>query len=256
MVWCTPVKILDDVSLEVTAGPEAGRVLLLVEVPVMLGRDPNCVLRITGSGISRQHAALDVLSDGQFEIADLASTNGTVVNGEPIHRHTLVHGDTIRIGANTELRFNRVSQSTLSSNPEGGAPAHPLALSEFVFKGEIMFAKAVRERAAMALLRLQVDLNTPKVVATLAPEVGNVLSADHLWGANGEHDHYFLVYHCTQEAANRCLHQFDMFLRNEAGANVESSFSLMTPDDLCEFQDLLDEAENALPSNDYAHLDP
>ena len=39
-----------------------------------------------------------------FWISDLGSTNGTLVNGEPVIEKQLGHGDLIAIGANT-IRF-------------------------------------------------------------------------------------------------------------------------------------------------------
>ena len=41
---------------------------------------------------------------GAFWISDLGSTNGTLVNGEPVIERQLTHGDLIAIGQNT-IRF-------------------------------------------------------------------------------------------------------------------------------------------------------
>ncbi len=53
--------------------------------------------------VSRQHSTIKQTADG-FELTDLDSHNGTFVNGIPIHRKIIAHGDTIRIG-NSELVF-------------------------------------------------------------------------------------------------------------------------------------------------------
>jgi len=54
-------------------------------------------------GASRQHARIRRTEDG-FVLADLGSTNGTLVNDVPIQEHVLDNGDRITIGE-TVLEF-------------------------------------------------------------------------------------------------------------------------------------------------------
>jgi hypothetical protein len=65
-----------------------------------IGRAPTNAIHIKSDKISRFHAELRV-TDGEPELVDLNSTNGTFVNEEPLTpmdpRH-LKHGDTIRFG--------------------------------------------------------------------------------------------------------------------------------------------------------------
>lgn len=58
------------------------------------------------SAVSGRHARLK-LEDGQFALFDLASTNGTEVNGMAITRHVLTDNDRVKIGRKT-LTFKRV----------------------------------------------------------------------------------------------------------------------------------------------------
>jgi pSer/pThr/pTyr-binding forkhead associated (FHA) protein len=48
--------------------------------------------------VSRVHCRLTVLPDGDLELADLESTNGTFVNGERIERVRLDPGDRVQVG--------------------------------------------------------------------------------------------------------------------------------------------------------------
>jgi len=48
----------------------------------------------------------DVPGDGNYELADLGSTNGVYVNGHKVPKKTLEPGDIIRVG-NTEAVFKR-----------------------------------------------------------------------------------------------------------------------------------------------------
>lgn len=60
-----------------------------------LGRDTECDITIPGTHLSRQHAELSFV-DGQLQIRDLGSSNGSYVNGKKIDVTLLKHGDEIR----------------------------------------------------------------------------------------------------------------------------------------------------------------
>ena len=68
-----------------------------------MGRLPECTISFDDSNISREHAVIRPDGDG-FLLADLGSTNGTIVNGTPIASHRLVDGDRIELGA-TAIEF-------------------------------------------------------------------------------------------------------------------------------------------------------
>ena len=71
-----------------------------------IGRSPQCQVRLTEDGISRQHAMLELTAEGNVQIVDLDSRNGTFVNGEAVSRVTLRDGDKIQIGGATILKFS------------------------------------------------------------------------------------------------------------------------------------------------------
>jgi predicted component of type VI protein secretion system len=74
---------------------------------VTLGRSSDCDLRLPDVDTSRRHAVISWES-GRFVVRDLASTNGTLVNGERVETRTLEPGDRIQIGGNT-VTFCEVS---------------------------------------------------------------------------------------------------------------------------------------------------
>lgn len=74
---------------------------------VTLGRSSDCDLRLPDADTSRRHARI-AFEGGRFVVRDLASTNGTLVNGKRIEQHALVPGDRIQVGANT-VTFCQVS---------------------------------------------------------------------------------------------------------------------------------------------------
>jgi pSer/pThr/pTyr-binding forkhead associated (FHA) protein len=64
-----------------------------------LGRSPDNDVILRDPATSGHHARLERRGD-QFWIVDLGSTNGTLVNGEPIQEKALSHGDRVTIGQN------------------------------------------------------------------------------------------------------------------------------------------------------------
>lgn len=86
-------------------GHEA-RTYQLHKQSVAIGRLPECDIVISDPGASRRHATIAREDGGEYVLTDLGSTNGTLVNDEPVGEHVLSDGDRITIG-NTVLEFRR-----------------------------------------------------------------------------------------------------------------------------------------------------
>jgi DNA-binding SARP family transcriptional activator len=89
-------------------GPEAilefGDTTVVLDKPVLtIGRLFDRDLVIDDGGVSRVHAEVRHLGRS-FRLVDLASANGTVVNGERVIEHPLADGDVIRFGS-VEMTF-------------------------------------------------------------------------------------------------------------------------------------------------------
>ena len=68
------------------------------EPEVLIGRDPACGFTISDAAISAKHARL-FYRQNQWWVEDLASTNGTFLNLEPLEAPViLVDGDQLKIG--------------------------------------------------------------------------------------------------------------------------------------------------------------
>ncbi|HKB08867.1 MAG TPA: FHA domain-containing protein [Candidatus Polarisedimenticolia bacterium] len=64
----------------------------------------ECDIVLDDEKVSRKHASIVIIRENQYAVQDLASRNGTFVNGIRLTRRNLQHNDLIRIG-NTTLRF-------------------------------------------------------------------------------------------------------------------------------------------------------
>ena len=87
----------DTALLLVKRGPNAGSRFLLDQPLTTAGRHPDSDIFLDDITVSRRHAEFR-LHDGQFEVADVGSLNGTYVNREPTDAAALINGDEIQIG--------------------------------------------------------------------------------------------------------------------------------------------------------------
>lgn len=75
---------------------------LLREVPldrerITIGRKPSNDIQIENLAVSGEHACIVTILNDSF-LEDMGSTNGTLVNGQPIKKHILQNNDVIEIG--------------------------------------------------------------------------------------------------------------------------------------------------------------
>jgi pSer/pThr/pTyr-binding forkhead associated (FHA) protein len=91
---------------------------LIGQGKVTIGRSPECDIKIDNPAISRKHASIE-FSDGGYIVADLGSSNGTFLNGQPLKApEALNPGDTIGL-AKFELVFQEDPRSELDKMTGG-----------------------------------------------------------------------------------------------------------------------------------------
>jgi hypothetical protein len=95
-----------------------------IDPGVTLGREPhNTIAMPDNKKSSRDHAKVWREGPGRYSIADLGSTNGTLVNDEKTNRQPLADGDEIRIG---EWVFRFLLDD--DEKPKPKAPAQRMAV--------------------------------------------------------------------------------------------------------------------------------
>lgn len=82
-----------------------------------IGRRPNNDVHIDNLAVSGSHAVVRTIGNDSF-LEDLDSTNGTIVNGKPIKKHILQHGDVIELG---KYQLKYVNEASINAAAGGSA---------------------------------------------------------------------------------------------------------------------------------------
>jgi transcriptional regulator with GAF, ATPase, and Fis domain len=113
--------------LLVISRSSTGTVQPLVDGRLSIGRDESNQLGLVDTAVSRRHCTIEQVGE-QYEVVDLDSRNGTFVNGIPVGRKIVEHGDMIRVGK-SELVFllhegeeTTTSQTRLSDMASASSP--------------------------------------------------------------------------------------------------------------------------------------
>lgn len=106
--------------------------LVLKEIPLnkerlTIGRRPLNDIQIDNLAISGEHATIVTILNDSF-LEDLNSTNGTLVNGQPIKKHVLKNNDVIELGK-YKLKFMAEEPLGFTDNAPvfraAGVPTYP-----------------------------------------------------------------------------------------------------------------------------------
>ncbi len=168
-------------QLVISEGKEAGREFVFDQQSVVIGRTPECDVILYDAGVSRRHARIFDEGAG-FQIEDLGSSNGTVVNGSKVSKQPLKDGDSIILGP---VRFTFAAVAgDLPAEPsteiaeEGGQHTRVVNASELKRsrnKGVAMLPKDVntgeRERIERRATAMMPVISGPKPSAPKVPRV-------------------------------------------------------------------------------------
>jgi len=84
-------------GVEIIAGPDRGTSIKMSTGRLIIGRS-DADLVLDDPKISKKHAVIEAFSSNKIFIRDLASMNGTLVNGEQVSQKKLSDGDVIQLG--------------------------------------------------------------------------------------------------------------------------------------------------------------
>ena len=105
--------------LTIVEGPRRGEEFVIKD-DIVIGRSGGD-LRLKDNKASKIHAKITIEADGVAAIEDLVSANGTILNGERVHKSPIKPGDVITIGK-TKIRVEEYATAeTTSTQIERGS---------------------------------------------------------------------------------------------------------------------------------------
>jgi transcriptional regulator with GAF, ATPase, and Fis domain len=126
------------------AGPLKDSTIVLTDAEVTLGRDPTNAVPVIDPSVSRKHCLLRREEDGRFQIKDLASRNGTVVNGLTVQEQWLRHGDEIAVGDSAFLFLLEDEDRALPGSQVEFDDSHPASETKLIHPREVVYLQPDR----------------------------------------------------------------------------------------------------------------
>lgn len=155
--------------LVVVHGRDTGRVYDLQASQCRIGRAEAVEVQILDAGISRRHALITRCPDGQYQIQDEGSCNGTFANNDRVAgARPLSHGDRIQVGVSTVLKFARAPHAGADPVRQTVETTRRDALTGVLdrhgFKARLAAELAHARRYDLSLALLLLDLDNFKAV--------------------------------------------------------------------------------------------
>ena len=143
----------------------------LEQTRLTIGRKAHNDIQIDNLAISGEHAAVVTILNDSF-LEDLNSTNGTLVNGQPIKKHVLRNNDIIELGkyslkyvadTNLPVEVDLARSMTASrSSTDSAIRSEDLRIEEDAPRSPLI-STGIRNRAEAARLGVIQVLNGPNV---------------------------------------------------------------------------------------------
>ena len=101
---------------------------------INVGRDPGADVYVDNPGVSRDHFRLERTENGEYQVVDLGSANGTFVNDHMVNASLVHNNDVVRFGKYTlwvgyEMDRRSDVRGGRSSAPAPEAAGHTVVLS-------------------------------------------------------------------------------------------------------------------------------
>jgi len=130
--------------LLVIAGPAKDSTIPLPDGEATLGRDPTNAVSVPDASVSRKHCLLRRDEDDRFQIKDLDSRNGTLVNGLAIKEQWLRHGDEIATGDSVFMFLLEDEDRTLPTSRVEFDDSQPTAETRLIHPKEVLYLQPDR----------------------------------------------------------------------------------------------------------------
>lgn len=144
---------------------------------ILVGRDPEADVFIDNPGVSREHLRLELNPEGEYEVVDLGSANGTLLNDMPVKcKIPLRTGDTVRLGKYTitvSYELDRRESRAPEVRPKPDSETHTMVLSkeELSRLHELQLKAEVQPPAPPPAVTRAMGQSAPAPAAAIAPRV-------------------------------------------------------------------------------------
>lgn len=204
--------------------PARGTRFPIGEKGLVIGRDAECAIHVNDQSVSRRHACIELRPNGEFQVADLASSNGTYVNNSRVRTETLKDGCYLRVGdsmfrflagGNIEAAYHEEIQRLSTLDPLTGL-YNRRNLDEFL---EREIERASRHNRPLAVVLFDIDhfksindrfghLAGDMILRSLAGRIKALTRADELLARYGGEEFAFVMPETTLDRAIRFADQF------------------------------------------------
>jgi DNA-binding response OmpR family regulator len=114
-------RVAETPALFGQGGPLQGGRWPLTGETLLIGRGPECDIVVPDRQVSRHHARVRRMAEGEYQLEDLGSKNGTHLNGIALHEpRKLTDGDVIQVALAAKLLYVG-SEATMPLALEGEA---------------------------------------------------------------------------------------------------------------------------------------
>jgi Nif-specific regulatory protein len=108
-----------------------------------IGRDPTSAVAVIDPSVSRKHCILR-REDTRFQIKDLESRNGTLVNGVAVKDHWLRHGDEIATGDSVFVFLVEEDERATPASRVEFEESHPTTETKIIHPREVVYLQPDR----------------------------------------------------------------------------------------------------------------
>jgi transcriptional regulator with GAF, ATPase, and Fis domain len=130
--------------LLVIAGPAKDSTIPLPDGESTLGRDPTNAVPVPDASVSRKHCLLRRDEDDRFQIKDLDSRNGTLINGLAVKEQWLRHGDEIATGDSVFLFLLEDEEQAIPPSRVEFDDSRPTAETKLIHPREVLYLQPDR----------------------------------------------------------------------------------------------------------------
>jgi pSer/pThr/pTyr-binding forkhead associated (FHA) protein len=144
------------------------REIALTKERTTIGRKPHNDIQIDNLAVSGEHAVIVTILQDSF-LEDLGSTNGTVVNGQPIKKHFLQNNDIVELG---KYKLKYVNEA-----PAGQAKLADFEKTMVLRPGSMKVVAPAQAAAAPAPAAAAPVASAPVAAAASAKNFGDTVAA-------------------------------------------------------------------------------